>query len=197
MDFNTLTLERLRQASEHIKPPEYDRGKSYLNSYPSILAHFKTLRESAINRDQFIVACHIVYGWMPKVLTIHERYVDSAVAALNKAREGESLDVADLEALKKAVNNSMVGVSKLLHFLDPETYAIWDSKVCSYILGRKAYTQVNNPEYYLAYLNRIRELTQEADYPEIHEKVRAMVGYSITKLRSIEVVMFYGSGQEE
>lgn len=54
----------------------------------------------------------------------------------------------ELHILKKVVNNSIVGVSKLLHFISPEVYTIWDSRVASYLEVK----DINNVQNFCNYL---------------------------------------------
>lgn len=83
---------------------------------------------------------------MPTILNLkkYENDTDSSevnledeVVLINKAKKGESLDEKELDLLKRRINNSMVGLSKLLHFINPEQYAIWDSKIYRCIRGNK------------------------------------------------------------
>ncbi len=45
-----------------------DRKKSYIRSYPHILAQLQT--ESALTERDFVCGAHIVYGWMPTILDL-------------------------------------------------------------------------------------------------------------------------------
>ena len=58
---------------------------------------------------------------------------------LNKAKSGNLLNSEELEIVKKCVNNSLVGTSKLLHFINPSIYAIWDSKIFRNITEKKIF----------------------------------------------------------
>ncbi|HRL70351.1 MAG TPA: hypothetical protein PLT79_01470, partial [Flavobacterium sp.] len=42
-----------------------------------------------------------------------------------------------LEIVKKCINNSLVRISKLLHFINPSIYAIWVSRIFRYITRKK------------------------------------------------------------
>ena len=59
-------------------------------------------------------------------------------------------EIADLATL---VNNSLVGASKLLHFVAPNTYSIWDSKVFSFVHEKRPHNyRVNDVGAYQGYL---------------------------------------------
>lgn len=188
MNFDSLTIDRLNQDASQLKVP---KGSSYIYSYPHFINYFKN--QKTFDEQTLVVGSHLVYGWMPRVLTINTNKIDQAIKVINKARTADNLTDTDLQVLKTTINNSIVGVSKLLHFINPEKYAIWDSKVCSYILERKAYTQTNRIDNYHVYLERIQALVNDEGYKPIHEKVGKQLPYAISKLRSIEMVMFLNS----
>ncbi len=54
-----------------------------------------------------------------------------------------------LNIMKSKINNSIVGGSKFLHFINPEKYAIWDSKVYKSLFGKRNYNETNNINNYL------------------------------------------------
>jgi hypothetical protein len=84
-------------------------------SYPHLLKYFHD--QEAVSEHEFIVGAHSVYGWMPRMLSIHDEDLDMAVDALRRARRSSPLAASGLSAIKAAVNRSMVGASKLLHFV--------------------------------------------------------------------------------
>jgi hypothetical protein len=61
------------------------------------------------------------------------------------------------------INNSMVGVSKLLHFINPERYAIWDRRVASY--PQRTYHWSGA---YLDYLALCHTLVGDARFLPVH-----------------------------
>ena len=120
------------------------RGMSYLQSYPHLLSYLASC--NSITETDYICAAHMVYGWMPTVLTLHfenpATNLKTVVALLNKAKNGDSLlpkkEEEMLSQLAKMTNNSVVGASKLLHFTNPDKYAIWDSKIYKFIFRKDA-----------------------------------------------------------
>ena len=123
----------------------------YIASYPHLLDFFKL--KKVITAGDVVCGAHMVYGWMPTVLELHsdaERCdLGNAAVMLTKVKAGTSLNGAEIEALASLVNNSLVGVSKLLHFLAPNAYAIWDSKVFAFVHDKRAHHyRVNNVQRY-------------------------------------------------
>jgi hypothetical protein len=87
----------------------------------------------------------------------------------------------------------MVGPSKLLHFIRPDLYAIWDSRIFKmYYPNNKSTYGIDNPNNYLQYLNNLTELSKQSGIEQLREKVYAILGYPVSALRAIEYVLFEG-----
>ena len=114
-------------------------------SYQVILHWCETAVNQPIDGNFCILLAHAVYGWMPTMLTINFDGND-AVAFNRKAQDiAQILNNGsfnwvniqqqpekfseNLTALSSFLNNSYVGVSKFLHFLYPDQYAIFDSRI--------------------------------------------------------------------
>lgn len=174
-----------------------DRAQSYIRSYPHILSAMKT--PHVLDEQAFVCGAHMVYGWMPTILEIHiSESVDvhAGVALLNKARIAGRLSCEEIEQLASLVNRSVVGASKLLHFVNPEAFAIWDSRIYRFLhQGQRAAHayRVNNAGEYEAYLSLLQRLQQDDRFPELHASVNRKMGYAVSPLRALEVVMFLNS----
>jgi len=124
----------MRDIFELEKHTEIDRNQSYIRSYPHLVAWLGG--RERLNGGDVTCAAHMVYGWMPTVLELHVSDgfgIDDAAVLLNMARrEGKLADPA-VAQLAGLVNHSVVGASKLLHFLSPEAFAIWDSRIYRFI----------------------------------------------------------------
>src|SRR5690606_14666185 len=103
-----------------------------LVSYPYFLNYFRNIKE--IELDNLIIGISFTYSWMPTILK-SLNLVNSleAIKILNEVKNGHFTSVEDLLILKQTINNSLVGTSKLLHFINPERYAIWDSRVFRFL----------------------------------------------------------------
>lgn len=98
------------------------REENYLVSYPIFLKYFSSLEK--INLDNLIIGISFTYAWMPTILEFKNNKFDEALKILNKAKCNENLEIEDFMILKSLFNNSLVGTSKLLHFISPKKYAI-------------------------------------------------------------------------
>lgn len=170
----------------------------YATSYPHLL---QALVGRPIDSAGYVAVAHMVYGWMPTVLELRTRsavpFADEA-AILESARNGAALSEDQLDQLKASINNSIVGVSKLLHFLCPDRYAIWDSKVYSYMRavadpgwnGRVDHEDVNKTGRYRTYMDELRCLVAGPAFEPAHQRVNHEMGYPVTALRAAEVLMY-------
>ncbi|EJM79600.1 MULTISPECIES: hypothetical protein [unclassified Pseudomonas] len=169
-----------------------DRKKSYIRSYPHILGQLQT--GAALTERDFVCGAHIVYGWMPTILDLYptaELTLQQGADLLNKARTKGVLSESEMANLAALVNNSVVGASKLLHFVNPDAFAIWDSKIYRFIHGQAAHQyRVNNAGAYLKYLDLLNELREDKRFPDFHSSINEKMGYPVSPRRAIEVVMF-------
>lgn len=176
---------------------QIDQAQSYIRAYPHILAALKT--PHVLDEQAFVCGAHMVYGWMPTILEVHVSQsvnLHTGVALLNKARTTGRLSCEEIEQLASLVNRSVVGASKLLHFVNPEAFAIWDSRIYRFLhQGQRAAHayRVNNAGEYEAYLGLLQRLQQDDRFPELHASVNRKMGYAVSPLRALEVVMFLNS----
>jgi hypothetical protein len=103
------------------------------------------------------IAVDIAYSWMPTMLK-HKGDHKRINQIISKA-ETKDLEICELEEFKSLVNNSIVGVSKVLALCYPDRFAIWDSRVAK-ALDLKS-TSVSNIAVYIAYIKSIREASKE------------------------------------
>jgi hypothetical protein len=159
-------------------------------SYQEFVGFFESRKK--LGPAEAVLGASMAYAWMPTILDF--RGDAGAVAViLRRAKEDGELSADDLETLADAVNNSMVGASKLLHFVCPEKYAIWDSRVFRYLTRRKPYAQLmRKPEYYLEYLSLLKLLTADKRFSAAHSRTERFIGYKVSPIRAAEYIMFVG-----
>ncbi len=185
MTFKNLNIERLKKDAENFTVFAND---SYIETYPEFLKYFESLK--LIEKHHLIISSHFVYGWMPTIIHIDIKDLDKVLFLLNAAKSGHELEIKELEILKFCINNSMVGLSKLLHFMNPRDYAIWDSRIFKYLTDKKSQYGIDKAKNYHAYLKEMKELIKHPDYNNLHSKIENHFNYSITPLRAVEVLMF-------
>ena len=166
---------------------------SYFQSYPYFISYFENICQ--INKNNLIIGGHFVYGWMPTVLSLNLEQVNQVLWLLNAAKDGYILEEKELEIIKKCINNSMVWASKLLHFINPRDYAIWDSRIYRYISWKSTSYGIDKTHLYLEYNEEIKKISQHEHGIYLYEKISEMVPYKITPLRAIEILMFESDRQ--
>ena len=180
-----LSFENLKKDVETLILTEND---SYIDSYSEFINYFKNI--DWIEKHHLVIASHFVYGWMSTIIQLDTKNIDEVLTALNGVKAGHSVTENQLEIIKQCVNNSMVGTSKLLHFINPELYAIWDSRIFRYLTGKKSSYGIDKPKAYLEYLVALKEIANHKDYRSLHFAIERNFKYEISPLRAIEILMF-------
>ena len=154
---------------------------------------------AAIDDHLFVQGAHMVYGWMPTVLSIKYDRLPDALGALRQLQLVEDVPLGPTQwtALAEAVNNSLVGASKLAHFVAPQRAAIWDSKVIRYLVRGHASTarpaiQRRAPHVtsFMRYQSAMRAARGGVRATSLKEKVSGRLGYAVSELRAMELTMF-------
>lgn len=185
MNFENLNIEKLKKDAENFSLFAND---SYIESYPEFLKYFESIE--FIEKHHLIISSHFVYGWMPTIIHLDINNLSEVLVLLNNAKAGHQLNMNEIEVLKYCINNSMVGLSKLLHFVNPDDYAIWDSRIMAYISEKEAKYNIGKAEHYLAYLEKMKEIINQIEYPSLHCSIEKHFNYPLTPLRAVEVLMF-------
>lgn len=158
-------------------------------SYPEFLKYFSDLK--IITRHHLTIGIYFTYGWMPTIFDFRSDNFDEALNILNKAKNGNKPTTDDLLLLKKLLNNSLVGTSKLLHFINPNNFAIWDSRVYRYLTSKEPHeNRIGNCNTYLDYLEFCSYLIKQNEFSKLQGKVEKLIGYSMTPYRVTELIMF-------
>jgi len=168
-----------------------DADHSYQKSYQYFIEYFADGR--TFSEMDFVIGANFTYGWMPTILEFKSSDFDAAVIAINLAKAGQVIGDNHLEAIKAVVNNSLVGTSKLLHLINPNTYAIWDSRVCNFLLCKKNQNLLTSFQIFNEYLELCQRVALHSDFQDIHDSFKSQLGYEISKLRTVEQIMFLNS----
>ena len=184
-----IRIENLIVEAENFKI----ENKSDLISYPEFIEYFKSISE--INKHNLIIGINFTYGWMPTIFDFktNEIYknIDLAVEILNRAKNGSNLKINDYEHLKRLLNNSLVGTTKLLHFINPEKFAIWDSRVFWFLHKEEPYDyRIGNIQNYLEYQELLENLSKDEKFKHFFDLVSSKLEYKPTNFRALELIMF-------
>jgi len=183
--FENVILKRILKDYTSVR---FDRNSSYHLSYPEFLKYFKNCH--LIDKHSLTIGLHFTYGWMPTVFDFRTGDMESILSIVNKVRNQGWINFSDASALKKYFNGSLVGTSKLLHFLSPEAFPIWDSRVYRYVYEESPhFYRVDNVERYLEYSEVCRAVTKHSDFVMVHNYVISEL-YSVSPIRALELIMY-------
>ncbi|MCT8986801.1 hypothetical protein [Shewanella phaeophyticola] len=177
---------------QHADSLQYeDPEHTYHRSYRHFVNYFSDKNE--FTEQDLIIGANFTYGWMPTIMNFKSNNFDESLKILNKARLPERISSNEILILKSLINNSLVGVSKLLHFINPKVYAIWDSRVCYFLLGKSHKYIIGKVDVYWQYLDLCQRVSAELDFKAIHSKFESSVNYEVSALRVVEQLMFVNS----
>ncbi len=93
-------------------------------------------------RATAVAGATAVYGWMPRIfgrLNDYSAFADVLSDLRRASTCSEALKIvassSRSEDVLRFVNDSVVGTSKFLHFLNPSAIPIWDSRVARALKG--------------------------------------------------------------
>lgn len=107
-------------------------------NYTLNLKYFADLQN--IQLHNLIIGINFTYGWMPTVFSFKSDKLIKALEILSQVKNQNNthlINHEDLTLITKLFNNSLVGNSKILHFINPINYPIIDSNVLKYIYKSK------------------------------------------------------------
>ena len=109
-----------------------NEDNKYFDSYFEFVKYFE--RIETIDYHSLVISSYFTYGWMPTILKNFdtENDVKKTINIFNKVKNNIEIDNGEYYSLIKCINNSIVGVSKLLHFINPTQYPIFDSRIKNY-----------------------------------------------------------------
>jgi hypothetical protein len=172
------------------------RAVTYLWTYPSIRAIADG--RSEINICVFHQLATATYGWMPRVVRIDPTYVQSALEAVNQALAVRHDTISEVDVMSIAeCLHSLVGASKVLHFVNPTVFPIWDSRIEGLRLGRKpSQIHMDNPEKLYSYISNVHEILQDERFSEFHRDFQLsferrllachIPPYTVSEVRAVE-----------
>jgi hypothetical protein len=166
---------------------------SYILSYPHLLSYFEN--KTSFGVEDVVRGTHMVYGWMPRILNLNAGPIKldlvEAAGILTKAKSTGSLTNSDLAKIASLAGNSLVGASKLLHFIAPNSFPIWDSNVYAFVFNERPHNyRVKQISKYRKYLDILNKLKADPRFNRFHMSISSKIGYEVSPLRALELVMY-------
>lgn len=173
----------------------YDSTKDiYVEMYKYYTNFFK--EKDILTESDVVIGIGFTYSWMPTILkNLNLSKLDRVTSILNNVKQGVEISDDDLLLLKEFSNNSLVGASKLLHFINPEQYAIWDSRVFKFLNNNKAAHKykLEKVHVYREYLSYLSNLKASESLNDVIAVLKTKIGYPISDYRALELLFFLGS----
>jgi hypothetical protein len=173
---------------------------------PALYSAVSVLANS--DHDQPLLAiAHLAYGWMPRMFgklesrfsAEHQKKIVSAARDINSVRCAHGwltgrnchLHPSGCKKIQPIVRRSWVATSKILHFLSPDAFPIWDSVVAGAfeIPKQKAESRENFVSYveYVANYIETGDLACVEGFSAIYKK---KIGHTPTQARAIEYLLY-------
>jgi hypothetical protein len=187
-NFKEFTIEYFILKAEKL---QINSDTHYLRVYHHLIDFVKSIE--LYDHKAFVSIAHMVYGWMPTILECNFSSDDNYSMYIKNINSGDC-SIEFLNIMKSKINNSIVGGSKFLHFINPEKYAIWDSKVYKSLFGKKGNNNsINNIKNYIQYNLHLRELCQKEEMDRIYSILteKKYIIERVSKMRALENVLFY------
>lgn len=188
--FIHLNIEKIKDCFLTVLPKIDIMNDNYLKTYPYFISFFQ---ENELNIKNFVVGTNMIYGWMPTILDLNLNKEKELLNIFNRIKINDDLNLIDFLILKNSINNSVVGMSKLLHFANPQKYPIWDSRIYKFITETNHATNIDKIMAYVVYMQMINEVVENKDFKEIHNHVCHKLSQDITAIRCVELLMFYSN----
>jgi hypothetical protein len=165
------------------------RDDPFRHSYREFLAFFA--QKTALSANDVTIGAYASYGWMPTMLKrFGVQGLQGVVDIANRIKAGSFPTEDDMTALVGVMNNSIVGASKLLHFINPRICAIWDSRIFRFIQGREwTDAERRDQRNYFAYHKQLERLTSHPAFRPVHQSINGKIGYVVTRYRACEYTM--------
>jgi len=167
-----------------------DPDNLYIKSYPHLL-EATTILLNQMKEDSIITIAHLAYGWMPTILKKFDISVNKSKHFLNAVKVTSYKEANFfLENLKTPpINNSWVGTSKVLHFINPSFFPIWDSRVAKHF-GVSSYLKLKDKQNFINFINFIESHCEDNIVLKVQKEFEKRTNYSVTKTRACEFILF-------
>lgn len=179
-----------RRLIKDSKSLDWTDSASFILSYRHLTEFFD--KPYPLTESDFVIGSHYAYGWMPTVLDFKPTKLGRCVEILNRVKDKQDISDGEIRMLTEAVNGSLVGTSKLLHFIDPSTYAIWDSNVRKYLKRSiRGSWGIESIKAYRKYLERLKGLSANQELMKtLRENLGDRLDATVSDLRLLEMIMF-------
>ena len=165
---------------------------TYLKSYPHFIEYFNKIQ--SITLHELTIGVNFTYGWMPTIFDFRSNQFEVVLEILNRLKTGTMPNNNELIILRNHINNSIVGASKLMHFINPSLVPIWDSRVYKYLTGQTPHGyRVDNIANFRHYIDFCNTLVLDERFNSLKSQIENIVGYKMSSMRIADLVMYSSS----
>lgn len=185
---------QLKDSLQQVASTYNIKNDIYVEMYQYYVNFFK--EKDTLNNSDIVIGVGFTYSWMPTILKrLNLSNIDQVTKILNNVKQSIEISDDDFLLLKEFSNNSLVGASKLLHFINPEDYAIWNSRVFKFLNNNEAAHKykLEKVHVYREYLSYLSNLKTSGYLNEVVATLKAKIGYPISDYRALELLFFLGS----
>jgi len=139
---------------------------------------------------------------MPRIARLEPKYTKSALLAIQNARSAnpQNIQINDVSDLALCLR-SVVGASKVLHFVNPEVYPIWDSNIERFRQKSDPTTNyMSDASNYVSYIREVHSIRAEPGFTSFHAQFNnalavwltavGTTAYTVTEVRAVELAAF-------
>lgn len=188
----------MRDFGQPIMPSELETVAAknpYLKSYVALLKVANGVKDQG-DGDGLLGLSLAVYGWMPTILKKSDfahlgHEWDNLIGEVRGCRNIDDGITLIKRLGRPVISNSWVGSSKVLHFLNPKVFPIWDSLVAlaSGHSTRGHYETINS---YTSYMGRLRGSLDSPCIKQVQTAFRdANHPYIPSSVRSLELILYH------
>lgn len=169
----------------------------YFKSYSSLIELANNLSNDAKESELLMLGCG-VYSWMPTILKRwdFECFSSGGIGgiAVGKLRKlqclSSSISTINDNVGSPILNNSWVGTSKFLHFINPAVFPIWDSRVAKRFGLTNSY-QIGKKDSYLCYMKFCKEVLTGREGKLDFSALDCVPEFKrLTDIRKLELLLF-------
>ena len=170
----SINIENIYNKIETIK---VDKSDKYLLTYPTYLDYLNN--EEVFSRNSLRMVAGFAYSWMPRVITLDhsaEKQLIELIITAKKSPINEAIGQQVFNQTLQYTGGSTVASSKILHFIFPNYFPIFDSHIF------KACWQVTKSYHYQMTFNNYFEYLNEVHRNLNHigtEKIKKLFDFSI------------------
>lgn len=190
MFIDELSKMEIDDFSERAKNlSQRSENEQQLTSYEDMLKFAQRNFVDNFDKTAVVGLAHMAYGWMPTM--IRRTKLSENFKEWKKNIENGCLGKGFLEKVMELTNDSIVGASKLLHFLNPHDYPIYDSKVYGAVIKNGKHNLSKDVDNYISYVKILQALAKNPKNQSVILNIQNILinkGYLLKECSAIRVL---------